>query len=122
LFVCETCGYKSAPKEQSWIWVTEKKEKFYALLDKKGNQVGTSKGWEIVKEKRLCSNCYKEAVKADEYRSQPEESFSINEKIMSASRRFGKESEFDKDLDSGDIRSTRPKSRVVQKVIKKVTK
>jgi hypothetical protein len=74
MFKCEACGGVSAPNEMSSVWVSRRRKRQYALLDKHGNRIGTSVGWEIVKEMRLCSGCHEEAVKADEYKTkqQPE--------------------------------------------------
>lgn len=68
MFVCEACGHVSAPNEMSRTWVTERRKRLYALLDKHGKRVGVSAGWEVVKEMRLCAGCHEEAIKADEYR------------------------------------------------------
>ena len=73
MFTCEACGQASAPKEMSRTWVSEKRKRLYALLDKHGKRVGVSAGWEIVKEMRLCIGCHEEALRADEYRNQQED-------------------------------------------------
>lgn len=73
MFTCEACGGMSAPKEMSRTWVSEKRKRLYALLDKHGKRIGTSVGWEIAREMRLCAGCHEEAVKADEYRTQQEQ-------------------------------------------------
>lgn len=74
MFKCQACGSASAPNERSRAWIGETRRKTYALLDKKGKRVGKSVGWEIVREMRLCASCYDEAVRADEYQKQQEES------------------------------------------------
>lgn len=70
MFTCGACGQASAPKEISRSWISAKRKRLYALLDKYGKRVGVSVGWEIVKETRLCVGCHEDAVKADEYRNQ----------------------------------------------------
>jgi hypothetical protein len=67
MFICNACGNVSKPKEPSNSWISEKRKKNYELLDKNGERVGVVTGWEIKKEIRLCSGCYSEARRAEEY-------------------------------------------------------
>jgi len=68
MFVCEACFEASKPGERRRPWVVEKRERAYELLDKEGKRIGVVSGWEIKREVGLCSRCYVEAEKAEEYR------------------------------------------------------
>ena len=65
MYVCHGCKGVSLPGQQGKVWVSQKRVRRYQLLDREGNQVGTTTGWEIEREQRLCAACYEEAVKAD---------------------------------------------------------
>lgn len=70
MFICDGCGHTSRPGQESWAWVSRRRPMSYGLLDREGRRIGTSSGWEIVRELRLCENCYKEVIKNDEHGSE----------------------------------------------------
>lgn len=72
MYICEACKNTSKPGEPSNPWVAQKRKRNYELLDKEGGRVGVISGWEIKREVKLCSSCFTEARKAEEYRSQPD--------------------------------------------------
>jgi hypothetical protein len=53
--------------------VAHKRQCSYELLDRDGRRVRVVSGWEIVREQRLCAQCYEEAMKIDEHRDQTNE-------------------------------------------------
>jgi len=68
MFICEACGNPSKPGESGRSWISERRKRSYELLDKRGERIGVVSGWEIKKEIRICSGCYAEALRAEEYR------------------------------------------------------
>lgn len=63
MFVCQACGRVSEPGQTSRTWIARRRRRLYELLDKDGRRVGTTSGWEIAREMRLCTGCHEEAVR-----------------------------------------------------------
>lgn len=63
MFKCDFCKKVSKPKDPSYSWVLKKNKKNYELLDKKGERIAVSSGWEMKKQSRICANCYDKILK-----------------------------------------------------------
>jgi hypothetical protein len=77
MFKCDECRNVSEPGQTSRALVSRKRQRSYELLDKEGRRVRVVSGWEIVRERRLCAQCYEKAMKIDEYRDETSEAGQI---------------------------------------------
>lgn len=60
MFYCASCNKLSTSREISETIVVEKREKNYYKKDEKtGEDKLISTGWEIVREARVCKECYR---------------------------------------------------------------
>lgn len=63
MFICESCNQSS--KLFNLIVVDKREKIYYYTVKKEKEEVQrTSKGWEIVKEKKVCKKCYEEIKNA----------------------------------------------------------
>ena len=58
MFICQKCDKVSQPNEPSVLVVSETRQVQYTNKLSNGD-VRVSRGWEIVSELRVCSDCYK---------------------------------------------------------------
>lgn len=77
MFKCDECRNVSEPGQTSRALVSRKRPRSYELLDKEGRRIRVVSGWEIVREQRLCAQCYEKAMKIDEHRDETSEAGQI---------------------------------------------
>ena len=64
MFTCEHCHNATKPRQRAFLVITEKRPKEYQQVITKiieGEKVEktiTTRGWEVVKEKRVCEDCF----------------------------------------------------------------
>lgn len=54
---CALCGIQQRPRTASHLTPIETRQKEYSFFDQKRKRQRTSKGWEIVREVKLCLPC-----------------------------------------------------------------
>ena len=66
MYKCESCGKTTALSEKMERVVTERRDRVYTAVDRRGREYEQGRGWEIVKEIAVCKSCFKKYNKTDE--------------------------------------------------------